>query len=40
MHWATVVADTGRAIVLVVAINVPIAIVLVFLAGGKKVKQR
>ena len=40
MHWATVVADMGRAIALVAAINVPIALILVFLAGRKKVKQR
>ena len=36
MDWLTFAADAARALALVVAVNVPIAVFMLFLAGPKK----
>jgi hypothetical protein len=40
MDWSTFAFDAARAIVLVAAVNVPIAVFMLFLAGPKKAVQR
>ena len=39
MHWYTFAANMARAIALVTAINVSLAVFLIFLARRKKVEQ-
>jgi hypothetical protein len=39
MIWSTFVLDAARAIALVAAVNAPIAILILVLAGRKKVEQ-
>jgi hypothetical protein len=39
MHWSTFVSDMARAIALVAAINMPVAALLLFLAGRKQVAR-
>ena len=39
MHWYTFAANMARAIALVTAINVPLAVLLIFLARRKEVEQ-
>jgi hypothetical protein len=39
MIWSTFVLDAARAIALVAAVNVPIAILILVLAGRKKVER-
>jgi hypothetical protein len=40
MIWSTFVLDAARAIALVAAVNVPIAILILVLAGRRKVERR
>ncbi len=39
MDWSTFAFDAARAIALVAAVNVPIAVFMLFLAGPKKAAQ-
>jgi len=39
MHWYTFAANMARAIALVTAINVSLAVLLIFLVRRKKVEQ-
>jgi hypothetical protein len=40
MDWSMFALDAARAVALVAAINVPIAILMLFLAGPERVEQR